>query len=230
MPVINENKALSNVRNEEGGVTVNQSMKVSGKTVEEALDTAVQKWETTIDRIEYQVLEEPRKGFLGIGAKQASVEVILRIDPVEEAAAYLKDLVQAMNVEAEVEVQISRKHTAMEIKGSSLGLLIGKRGKTLDALQHLTNTAANKYADAKQHIVLDAENYRGKRKESLQRFADRMAGKALRESRTIKLEPMDAAERKIIHQTLHQHNSIETTSSGKEPRRHVVIIPVEKKS
>lgn len=207
---------------------MNQSMKVSGKTVDEALDTAVQEWETTIDRIEYQVLEEPRKGFLGIGAKQASVEVFLRVDPVEEAAAYLKDLVQAMNVEAEVEVQISRKHTAMEIKGSSPGLLIGKRGKTLDALQHLTNTAANKYADAKQHIVLDAENYRGKRKESLQRFAERMAGKALRETRTIKLEPMDAVERKIIHQALHQHKNIETTSSGKEPRRHVVITPAAK--
>ncbi|WP_022792948.1 RNA-binding cell elongation regulator Jag/EloR [Marinococcus halotolerans] len=207
---------------------MDQSMKVSGKTVEEALDTAVREWETTIGRIEYHVLEQPRKGFLGIGAKQASIEVFLRIDPVEEAAAYLKDLVQAMNIEAEVEVKISRKHTMMEIKGSSLGLLIGKRGKTLDALQHLTNTAANKYADAKQHIIIDAENYRGKRKESLQRFAERMAGKAIRENGTIKLEPMDAAERKIIHQTLHQHKNVETTSSGKEPRRHVVITPAAK--
>lgn len=203
-------------------------MKVSGKTVEEALDTAVREWETTIDRIEYHVLEQPKKGFLGIGAKQASIEVFLRIDPVEEAAAYLKDLVRAMNVEAEVEVKISRKHTMMEIKGSSLGLLIGKRGKTLDALQHLTNTAANKYADAKQHIIIDAENYRGKRKESLQRFAERMAEKAIRENETIKLEPMDAAERKIIHQTLHQHKNVETTSSGKEPRRQVVITPAAK--
>ncbi|GEK59646.1 RNA-binding cell elongation regulator Jag/EloR [Marinococcus halophilus] len=209
---------------------MNQSMKISGKTIEEALDKAVQEWGTTIDRIEYQVLEEPRKGFLGIGARQAYVEVSVRVDPVEEAAAYLKDVVQAMNVEAEVEVKISRKLISMELEGNSLGLLIGKRGKTLDALQHLTNTVANKHANAKQHIVLDAENYRQNRKESLQRFAERMAGKARREAITIKLEPMDAAERKIVHQTLHRHPDIETTSTGKEPRRHVVITPAAKEN
>ncbi|MBO8172173.1 MAG: protein jag [Bacillaceae bacterium] len=197
---------------------------VTGKTVDEAVDKALKELETSRDKVEVRVLEEPSRGILGlIGAKDAKVEVELSIDPVAEARTFLLDVLDKMISNPEVNVEETEGYILFEILGDDLGLVIGKRGQTLDSLQYLVNLVANKHSDRYVKIVLDTENYREKRKKTLENLADRLADKVVRTQKSVRLEPMSALERKIIHTRLQNRTDVVTFSKGEEPNRFVVI-------
>ncbi|SDI57913.1 RNA-binding cell elongation regulator Jag/EloR [Alteribacillus bidgolensis] len=205
-----------------------KTVKVSGKTIEEALNEALEQLEAANkDEIDYKVIEEPSKGFLGfIGTKPAVLEAWLKPDPIDESIQFLQKVIQDMQVNVDVEVKKRGRETELSLIGEDLGVMIGKRGKTLDSLQYLVNLVANRHSDRYARIVLDAENYRERRQEALEQLAERLAAKAFRTGEKVVLEPMNARERKIIHAALQEKEGVETHSDGKEPRRHVVITPL----
>ncbi|MFZ4454026.1 RNA-binding cell elongation regulator Jag/EloR [Salibacterium aidingense] len=204
-----------------------KTVKVSGKTIEEAISNALKELETKEpEQIEYTVLEEPKSGFLGfIGAKPAILEASLKRDPIEEAEQFLLNVIDDMGVRVQVEKLKEGRETTFSLTGEDLGVMIGKRGKTLDSLQYLVNLVANRFADRHARIVLDAENYRQRRQEALEQLAERLAFKAARSGENVVLEPMTARERKIIHAALQRNDDVDTYSDGTEPRRYVVIAP-----
>ncbi len=146
-------------------------------------------------------------------------------DPYEEAISFLRETGQAMGLDITVEQEKGKDFTTLHISGTGLGLMIGRRGQTLDALQYLANIVANRYSDSYLRIVLDAENFRERRKKTLEDLADRLAGRVLKSRKEIVLEPMPAAERKVIHARLQSHGGVKTYSKGEEPNRRVVITP-----
>ncbi|MGO4889021.1 RNA-binding cell elongation regulator Jag/EloR [Anaerobacillus sp. MEB173] len=199
---------------------------VSGKTVDEAVETALAQLNTTKDRVQLTVIEEPQKGFLGlIGSKPALVEVLLKPDPVEESLAFLNDIISKMDIEVEIKQSTNRDGHVFELTGEKIGVLIGKRGQTLDSLQYLVNLVANKHSEGYIRITLDAENYRARRKEALEQLATRIGQKAIKTRKEVILEPMNALERKIIHVTLQDMKGIKTYSEGVEPNRRIVVAP-----
>ncbi|WP_110930563.1 RNA-binding cell elongation regulator Jag/EloR [Paenibacillus bouchesdurhonensis] len=225
----------------------------SGKTVEEAVRQGLAKLGTTEDKVAVNVLEQPSKGFLGlIGVKEAKVELTLLEetpseplqgsrsndavpmtykedevsdgrDPYEEAASFVRDVGENMGLQVNVEVQHKKDNTVLNISGNDLGLLIGRRGQTLDALQYLANIIANRYSDSFVRIVLDAENFRERRRKTLEDLAVRLAGRVIRTRKELALEPMSPQERKVIHSKLQDHPEVKTYSKGEEPNRRVVI-------
>ncbi|GIP00894.1 Jag protein [Paenibacillus lautus] len=146
-------------------------------------------------------------------------------DPYQEAITFLIETGQAMGLDISVDVEKGKDFTTLQISGAGLGLMIGRRGQTLDALQYLANIVANRYSDSYLRIVLDAENFRDRRKKTLEDLADRLAGRVLKTRKEIVLEPMPAAERKVIHAKLQSHGAVKTYSKGEEPNRRVVITP-----
>lgn len=197
---------------------------VTAKTIDEAVMVALNQLNASREQVTVTVLEEPTKGFFGlIGARQAKLEVEVNIDPIGEAKKFLEEVLSTMNIEAQVEI-IKRKDFIMfNIIGDDLGIIIGRRGQTLDSLQLLVNTVGNKYSDSFLRIMLDAENYREKRKQTLEQLADRLAQKAVRTGEMIKLEPMPSHERKVIHTFLQNRKNINTYSEGEDPHRYLVI-------
>ncbi|MDF2572084.1 MAG: hypothetical protein K0R55_3688 [Sporomusa sp.] len=189
----------------------------TGKTIEEAIELALSELGVSRDRVDHEVLEVPSKGLFGfIGSKLAKVRVAIRpIDPIEVATRFLKDIFKAMNITVGMEKMTQDDHVVINLRGEDLGILIGKHGQTLDALQYLTNLAANRDAGERSRIVLDVEDYRKRRAETLSRLAMRLAD--------VVLEPMSPQERKIIHMALQSDNRIMTYSEGDEPYRKVVI-------
>lgn len=198
---------------------------VSGKTVEEAIEKAVQQLETTKDRLSYRVLEEPQKGFLGfLGAKPAKIEAYVKPDSVDEALTFLKETLENMNVNAEITKNVNDELITFNINGPhDIARVIGKRGQTLDALEYLTNLVANRQGESYVRIELDAENYREKRKQVLIQLAHRVAEKVRVSKELTHLEPMNASERKVIHSALQQVKDIQTYSQGQGSKRHVTI-------
>ncbi|MGG4346390.1 RNA-binding cell elongation regulator Jag/EloR [Paenibacillus lautus] len=146
-------------------------------------------------------------------------------DPYQEAITFLIETGQAMGLDISVEVEKGKDFTTLQISGAGLGLMIGRRGQTLDALQYLANIVANRYSDSYLRIVLDAENFRDRRKKTLEDLAERLAGRVLKTRKEIVLEPMPAAERKVIHAKLQSNGAVKTYSKGEEPNRRVVITP-----
>ncbi|WP_371365067.1 hypothetical protein SRRS_54980 [Sporomusa rhizae] len=197
----------------------------TGKTIDEAIELALAELEVTRDRIDYEVLEVPSKGLFGfIGSKLAKVKVSVRmIDPVEEAKKFLESVFKAMNITVFMEKLTHDDHVVINLRGEDLGVLIGKHGQTLDALQYLTNLAANRDAAERSRIILDVEDYRKRRAETLSRLAMRLADKVKRRGERVVLEPMSPQERKIIHMALQDDSRIVTYSEGDEPYRKVVI-------
>jgi spoIIIJ-associated protein len=197
----------------------------TGKTIEEAIELALAELGVSRDRVDHEVLEVPSKGLFGfIGSKLAKVRVAIRpIDPVDEATQFLKSVFKAMKVNVSMEKVTNDDHVVINLRGEDLGILIGKHGQTLDALQYLTNLAANRDADERSRIVLDVEDYRKRRAETLSRLAMRLADKVKRRGERVVLEPMSPQERKIIHMALQSDNRIMTYSEGDEPYRKVVI-------
>ncbi|AXI11047.1 protein jag [Oceanobacillus zhaokaii] len=198
----------------------------SGQTVEEAVQSALEQLNTTKDQVEIDIIDEGKKGLLGIfGAKRAIVKVSLTKDPIVEAEMYIKEVINNMNINVDVTTNVKGKHITFDLSGENIALLIGKRGQTLNALQYLVHLVLNKDKKAYYTVTLDAEGYRGRREETLETLALRMAEKALRLNKKVALEPMPSYERKIIHSKLQHHKSVSTYSDGVEPHRHIVIKP-----
>lgn len=199
----------------------------SGKTVEEALDAALADLQTTKEHVTFQVVEEARKGFLGLGARPAVVEVALKPNPVETARSFLQNVTTQMGASAEIETRRDGGTVTMQLSAENVAILIGKRGNTLNALQYLTNLAANRDAAEPVHIILDAENYRLRREETLKQLALKQGEKVRKTNRKVSLDPMPSMERKIIHMTLKDVTGVDTYSDGVEPNRRVVITPAK---
>lgn len=197
----------------------------TGKTIDEAIELALAELEINRERIDYEVLEVPSKGLFGfIGSKLAKVRVTVRpVDPIEAAKQFLISIFETMNIAVAMEKMTQDDHVVINLHGDDLGVLIGKHGQTLDALQYLTNLAANRDADERIRIILDVEDYRKRRAETLSRLAMRLADKVKRRGERVVLEPMSPQERKIIHMALQNDYRIVTYSEGDEPYRKVVI-------
>ena len=200
----------------------------TGKTIEEAQQAALAELQVPSDMVEFEVLEAPSKGFLGlIGNKPAKILARVKereLTPAEKAEKFLADIFAAMKLEVRIEASDTVDGAVMNLIGDNLGILIGKHGQTLDSLQYLANLTANKgLNDDKVRIILDIENYRSRREETLRRLAMRLADKVRRTGERIVLEPMNRHERKIIHMALQDNYRVSTYSSGEEPYRKVVI-------
>ncbi|WP_139492503.1 RNA-binding cell elongation regulator Jag/EloR [Brevibacillus dissolubilis] len=202
----------------------------TAKTIDEAVELALKELAVPKSRVKVRVLEEPSKGFLGlIGTKNAKVEVEVNHDPVEDGKAFLADVLDKMKVSVRIETRPHEDGILFDIVGENLGMIIGRRGQTLDSLQYLVNVVANRHAQKHVRIVLDAENYRTKRKEALEQLAGRIAQKAVSTRRSVRLEPMSAAERKVIHAYLQSRTDVVTYSEGEEPQRYIVVSPKQAK-
>jgi len=203
-------------------------IEVSAKTVNEAITEACRKFGVTSDRLDYQVIEEGSSGFLGIGAKPAVIKAAVKIEEVsaEDAAKnFLNDVFAAMNMEVVVDVNYNEEEKSMDIElsGEEMGVLIGKRGQTLDSLQYLVSLVVNKEMEEYIRVKVDTENYRQRRKETLENLAKNIAYKVKKTRRPVSLEPMNPYERRIIHSTLQNDRYISTHSEGDEPFRRVVV-------
>ena len=198
----------------------------TGKTIEDAKRAALEELQVAENMVEFEVLEEPSKGFLGlIGNKPARILARVReLTPLDKALEFLKSIFEAMKLEVRISPQETIDGVVVNLIGENLGILIGKHGQTLDSLQYLANLAANKgLVEEKVRIILDIENYRSRREDTLRRLAMRLADKVRRTGERVVLEPMNRHERKIIHMALQNNYRISTYSSGEEPYRKVVI-------
>ncbi|MHA6252978.1 RNA-binding cell elongation regulator Jag/EloR [Oceanobacillus sp. CAU 1775] len=198
----------------------------SGSTVEEAVQSALGQLNTTEDQVEINIIDEGKKGILGIfGAKRAIVKVKMKNDPVQETEKFLLEVTKQMNMEVTIKTDVKDNHITYEMDGENIAILIGKRGQTLNALQYLAHLAINKQKEKYYTVTLDAEGYRGRRRETLESLAQKMAEKAKHLNKKVALEPMPAYERKIIHSALQDAKDVSTYSHGQEPHRHIVIKP-----
>ncbi|MFJ8528937.1 RNA-binding cell elongation regulator Jag/EloR [Bacillus sp. NPDC094106] len=195
-----------------------------GQTVELAVQDALRQLKVPKDQVDIQIIDEGKRGFLGlIGNRPAVVEVVVKKDPIQEAEQYLQSVVQSMGVDVVITKTVKGREVEFTISGENVGVLIGKRGHTLNSLQYLTKLVANRSTKQYIGITVDAENYRSKRKDTLESLSYRLAKQVMSTKKSFVLEPMPSFERKIIHQTLSNHPNVITTSEGKEPHRHVVI-------
>lgn len=199
-----------------------------GKTVEDAINKALEKLKMEKDQVEITVMDEGNRGILGIiAARDARVKVSPRASRQEKAIQFVEELCSKLGVEMEIEAiedEGDPRQLTLKLKGRRMGLVIGKRGQTIDALQYLTNLVANKgEGESYLRVILDAEGYRDKRKTTLENLARRLAEKALRNGRRLILEPMPPHERRVIHMVLQDDGRVQTYSEGDEPYRKVVI-------
>ena len=199
--------------------------KFSAKTVNDAITEACKALGVTSDKLDYKVLEEGSNGFLGIGAKDAQIEAAVKNSVSDVASEFLKDVFAAMNIIVVVDVKYNAENNEMNINlsGDDMGVLIGKRGQTLDSLQYLVSLVVNKGNEDYIRVKVDTENYRERRKSTLENLAKNMAYKVKRTRRPLHLEPMNPYERRIIHSALQNDKFVTTHSEGEEPYRHVVI-------
>ena len=202
-------------------------MKFTGKTEEDALTEAKIALGATTDEIEYEVLEKGTSGFLGIGSKPAVIQARKKCSVEDYAREFLNNVFAAMKLEVEILINVNDSDRVIEIelKGDDMGILIGKRGQTLDSLQYLTSLVVNKEQKDYVRVKLDTENYRKRRKETLENLARNIAYKVKKTRRPVSLEPMNPYERRIIHSALQGNKFVETYSEGSEPYRHVVVAP-----
>lgn len=200
-------------------------MEFSAKTVEDAVTEALVQLGTTSDKIEYEVIEKGSSGFLGIGSKNAIIKVRKKFTVDEVAKEFLDKVFHAMGMEVEISIKVYEedRQIDIELKGDDMGVLIGKRGQTLDSLQYLTNLAINKKSDDYYKVKIDTENYRQRRKDTLENLAKNISYKVKRTKRPVSLEPMNPFERRVIHSALQNDKYVTTHSEGEEPYRHVVV-------
>lgn len=201
-----------------------------GKSVEEAIDNALIELKISKDQAKITVLEEAQKGFLGIGGKNAKVEVIVKEDDGERASNFLSGLLEIMKIPATTEILENGDKIVIDVLTTSPTQVIGYRGEVLDALQTLAGATANIGNDEYKKVVVNCENYREKREETLKALAVRIANKAVKYGKKFSLEPMNPFERKVIHSALSNMEGIKTESEGAEPNRYVVVIPENLKS
>lgn len=202
----------------------------SAKTVEDAITEACKEFLVTSDRLDYDILEEGSSGFLGIGSKPAVIQARVKEEKkplsIEDAAKdFLKDVFTAMDMAVVVDVKYDEENRNMDIdlSGDEMGVLIGKRGQTLDSLQYLVSLVVNKNKEDYIRVKVDTENYRQRRKETLENLAKNISYKVKRTKRSVSLEPMNPYERRIIHSALQNDRYVTTHSEGEEPFRRVVV-------
>ena len=196
----------------------------SRKTVDDALHEALKELNASKDEVEVTVIDPGTKGFLGMfGGKDAVIQVAKKFQPDKIAVAFLQEIFQTMGLTVSVETTLKEKQLSIELKGEEMGVLIGKRGQTLDSLQYLVSLVVNKGNAPYISIMLDTENYRQRRKETLESLAYNLAKKVKQTKKNVVLEPMNPYERRIIHSSLQNDRYVTTYSEGEEPYRNVVI-------
>ncbi len=201
-----------------------ESVEKRGKTVEEAVNEALRELNVTKEQADIQIVEEGNKGFFGIIGKKEAVVVVTKKNIAQmRAKEFLGSVFNSMNLEVQTNFNEEGNSLNIDLVGDDMGILIGRRGETLDALQYLTSLVANKGDDEYMRVSIDTENYRKRREETLVRLAKKLADRVFKYRRSITLEPMNPYERRIIHSTLQNNKMVNTYSIGEEPNRKVVI-------
>jgi len=201
-----------------------KEIEAKGKTVEEAIENALEVLGVKREEVEISVLEEGSKGFFGIlGSRQARVKVVLPDSPEKVISDFLNKVIRNMNLKAGMEIRAREGYYFVSLYGREMGILIGRRGDTLDALQYICNLAVNRQLKNKVKVVIDIEGYRKRREQTLISLARRLSARVKETGKKIVLEPMNSQERRIIHTALQNENEIYTFSEGKEPNRKIVI-------
>ncbi|MCH5343252.1 MAG: protein jag [Acetatifactor sp.] len=200
-------------------------IEVSAKTVNDAITEACQKLGVTSDKLDYQVIDEGSSGFLGIGSKPAVIKASKKCSLEDNVKSFLSDVFDAMKITVVVNVKYDEqeRNVDIDLSGDEMGILIGKRGQTLDSLQYLVSLVVNKDTEDYIRVKVDTENYRQRRKETLENLAKNIAYKVKRTRKTVSLEPMNPYERRIIHSALQNDKYVTTHSEGDEPYRRVVV-------
>lgn len=200
-------------------------IQISAKTVDDAITEALIQLGVTSEQLEYEVIEKGSTGFLGINSKKAIIKARKKETLEDRVRSFLGEMFRAMNMEVVVDLTYDEesKNMDIELKGTDMGILIGKRGQTLDAIQYLVSIVANKDTEEYIHVKMDTENYRKRRRETVENLARNLAYKVKRTKKPVTLEPMNAYERRIIHSALQNDKYVSTYSEGEEPYRHVVI-------
>ena len=197
------------------------------KTISDAITAASIELGITSDKLKYEVIEQGSSGFLGIfGAKDAVIRINMEKSIVEKAKDFCDDMFSAMKVETSVDIKFNEEDKVMDIElsGPNMGVLIGKRGQTLDAIQYLISLFVNKENDEYIRVKVDTENYRERRKVTLEKLARKMAASVKRSRRPFAFEPMNPYERRVIHSALQNDKYVITKSEGEEPYRKVVVM------
>ncbi len=201
-------------------------IEISARTIDDAITQACQKLSIVSEKLDYIVVEEGSSGFLGIGSKPTVIKAKVKEDSItDKAKEFLKDVFEAMNMTVLVDVKYdeAEKNMDIELSGEEMGVLIGKRGQTLDSLQYLVSLVVNKESNDYVRVKVDTENYRLRRKETLENLAKNIAFKVKRTKRAVSLEPMNPYERRVIHSILQGDKYVTTHSEGEEPFRRVVV-------
>ncbi len=203
-----------------------KSIEVSGKSEDEAIQTALNQLGLGRDEVSVEIIERAKAGFLGLKSAPAVVKVTYESAETnaEHVEIFLKGLFLRMGIKAKPEITEADGVVSVNLTGEDPGMLIGRRGETLDAIQHLTNYVINRNASGRVRVNVDTENYRQRRNEALERLADKVAAKAVKYKRNMTLEPMNSYERHIIHTALQEYENVTTYSIGTEPNRRVVVV------
>lgn len=208
-----------------------KSIEATGNNVDSAINSALLTLGKERDDVTVEIIEKAKAGFLGIGAQPAKVRVSYEVEEEatisKKALDFLGGMLTRFGTEAKLEMRVDEEESAVyiDIAGDDMGAVIGRRGDTLDALQYLTSIVSNRGQEKRYHIILDAENYRAKRRATLEKLAVTTAQKAIKYKRSMSLDPMNPQERRVIHATLQEYSGVSTRSTGNEPNRKVVILP-----
>lgn len=203
-----------------------KAVEKTGKTVDEAIRFALLELGVTRESVDIEIMDEPSKGIFGIiGSRPAKVKVIYREGPAQRALDILNNIFGCMDLQVEMEAKERDHELLVNLEGKDLGILIGRRGETLDALQYLINLTVNKNQEKKKKVIIDIEGYRYRREETLKKLALKLADKVSQRGRNVILEPMNSQERRIIHTALQGRDDIYTFSEGEEPYRKIIISP-----
>lgn len=201
-----------------------REIEISASSLKEAIDKACKNLNANEKTLNYEVIQEGSKGFLGlIGKKDFIIKANKKDNSVQIATNFIKGILDNSSIEGDIDVKLEGNLLNIEITGKEAGDLIGRRGEALDSLQFLTGLVVNKEVEDHKKIFINIEGYRQRREESLKRFANKMARKAYKNRKTVRLEPMNPYERRIIHSVLQEDKYVRTYSEGDEPNRRVVI-------
>ena len=203
---------------------MNREVIATGRTVDEALDKAYEQLGISRDEAQFEILDLPKKGFLGLGASPSKVRVFIEVSKAQCAVDYLQSIFHQMGLDqVQIDVTETENCANITLSGDGLGVLIGRRGETLDALQYLAGLVANRLEGDYYRIVVDSGNYREKREKTLENLAKKLSSQVIRTDRSVTLEPMNPYERRVIHATIQGIDGVTSSSIGEEPSRRVVI-------
>jgi spoIIIJ-associated protein len=201
----------------------------TGKSVNEAVESALTQLNASRDQVEIDIIDEGKKGLFGLfGSRLSVVKVMVTIDPIQETKNFILNVIKNMGIDLDLSLSEKDRELQFQLSGKDIALLIGKRGQTLNSLQYLSQLVFNRHTKQFKTIIVDAENYRTRRKETLEQLAKKLADKAIKTRKDVSLEPMPSYERKIIHTVLVRNRNVKTFSAGDEPYRHLVISPIKK--